>query len=245
MSTKRFSGFRSSDLHIMAMIFMLIDHVGYIMMNNNIIMRLIGRLAFPLFCFLLVQGFIHTHDCKKYLVRLLLLALVSEWPYDHVLMSGFSPWEHQNVLWTLALGLVMLMVLKTVREKNYGPGPTTLLSALVVVAAMSIARLIHCDYELLGILMIFFFYVIRPYTKKRFLVTAPLLFLLNDGLVLFARPLPSPYYLLQSFATVALFPIALYNDRPGWRSRAYRVFHYLFYPVHLLVIGLLSHRFSL
>ena len=84
------------------------------------VLRLVGRLAFPIYCFLLVEGFLHTHDFKKYALRMLGFALISEWPFDWALFSGVY-WGHQNVYFTLLLGLLAMKALDTYRTPEGMP----------------------------------------------------------------------------------------------------------------------------
>ena len=106
---------------------MLVDHLGASLLENGLfrcsaidprlvgldqLLRLAGRLAFPIYCFLLVEGFLHTHDLKKYALRMLGFALISEWPFDWAFFSGVY-WGHQNVYFTLLLGLLAMKALDT------------------------------------------------------------------------------------------------------------------------------------
>ena len=106
---------------------MLLDHIGASLLENGLfkqgafwpgdvqldgVLRLAGRLAFPIYCFLLVEGFLHTHDFKKYALRMLGFALISEWPFDWAFFSGVY-WGHQNVYFTLLLGLLAIPAILT------------------------------------------------------------------------------------------------------------------------------------
>lgn len=106
---------------------MLLDHIGASLLENGLfrcsaiaprlvgldqLLRLVGRLAFPIYCFLLVEGFLHTHDLKKYALRMLGFALISEGPFDWAFFSGVY-WGHQNVYFTLLLGLLAMKALDT------------------------------------------------------------------------------------------------------------------------------------
>ena len=116
---------------------MLLDHIGASLLENGLfkqgsfwpgdvqldgVLRLAGRLAFPIYCFLLVEGFLHTHDFKKYALRMLGFALISEWPFDWAFFSGVY-WGHQNVYFTLLLGLLAIPAILTRSGCGPLPGP--------------------------------------------------------------------------------------------------------------------------
>ena len=122
---------------------MLIDHIGAALLENGLfrqnavwqggvrldfVMRMAGRLAFPIYCFLLVEGFVHTHDFRKYALRMLGFALLSEFPFDWAFFSGVW-WGHQNVYFTLLLGLLAMKALDTFRTGEGTPDARGILCA--------------------------------------------------------------------------------------------------------------------
>jgi len=133
----------NSKLKIIALIAMTIDHVGYTLYPNLVILRIIGRVAFPIYCFLLVEGFRYTSSRKRYFIRLLVFALISEIPFD---LAFNNP--SQNVFFTLAIGCLML------NKPN-----------LLLVPCMFISHLINSDYSYMGILLIYLINSI-PYKYK-------------------------------------------------------------------------------
>ena len=110
MDTKlsNFLGLTSNQLKIIALVAMTCDHVGKELLPQCQILQIIGRLAFPIFAYTLVEGFMHTHDVKKYLMRLGILALLSEIPFDLAFNGTILEFGHQNVFFTLFLGILML-----------------------------------------------------------------------------------------------------------------------------------------
>jgi len=135
-------GLYNSDLKLIAIITMIIDHIGACVVScipavqdpNSMVymlywvLRIIGRIAFPIFCFLLVEGFIHSKNRYKYALRLLIYSVISEVPFDLALTRHAINWSHQNVFFTLLLGLLSMMVLdliqqhsKDLSELSFGP----------------------------------------------------------------------------------------------------------------------------
>lgn len=147
----------AAALHILAMALMLMDHLWATLLPAQEWLTCAGRVAFPIFAFMAVEGYFHTHDLKKYTLRLLLFALLSEVPFD--LMYGgtwFYP-VHQNVIWTLLLGILGIHLMETVRKKQK-TGLYLLVSALVVVAGAVLGTLGMVDYYGAGVLTVFIFY---------------------------------------------------------------------------------------
>lgn len=218
-------------LKMIAIITMLIDHTASIYLENSkwyLILRLIGRLAFPIFCFLLVEGYFHTRDVYKYLRRLGIFALLSEIPFDMAFadnVTQFDFLDQQNVFFTLFIGLsvIHLMNIVEVKFKN-NIIASNLIDCVIVLIGSFIAILLSTDYNMYGVLMIVSFYIFRA--NKRILTIV--LFLINvqsGGLV-------------QAVGTLSMIAIALYNGKKGPNLNRY--IFYGFYPVHLLVLVLLS-----
>ena len=153
-------------LKLIAIITMLIDHTTVVLIpvdsELHLIGRIIGRLAFPIFAFLLVEGFYHTKNIKKYLIRLGIFALVSEIPFDLAFYNNFFDFKYQNIFFTLFLGLctVWLLSLVEVKFKNklvY----INILNALITIAFSFIAAVLRTDYGFMGILIIVAFYSVE------------------------------------------------------------------------------------
>lgn len=200
-------------LKMIAIISMLIDHVGHIFFPELMIFRIIGRLAFPIFAYVLAEGFVYTRDVKKYLLRLGLFALLSEIPYDLAIMGSVLEFSHQNVFFTLFFGMLMLYVMT--RMKNI------LMQYAVVLVAIFVCRFLHTDYSSIGVLLVFIFYVFRQRTVEKLLIAGFIFLGLTGG--------------LQLYALLALPLIALHNGEQGAKMKA---FFYLFYPAHLLILYL-------
>ena len=120
-------------------------------MNNNWIMRAVGRLAFPIFAFLLVEGYRYTSDIRKYFIRLFLFALISEVPFDLVTTGRLFDMQKQNIFFTLAAGLIVLYLGKVAKWNQMG-------AVIGIVVIMVVAEALHFDYGIAGILLIVLMY---------------------------------------------------------------------------------------
>lgn len=218
------NGISGSSLKIIAMISMLIDHIGAILVeplleqaefssgNLEILyfsMRTIGRLAFPIFCFLLVEGFLYTRNVKRYIFRLFLFSLLSEIPFNLALEKTIFYLAYQNVFFTLLIGLFVLIGLQKFKQKSY-------LSICVVMGGCGLAYLLKTDYSFIGILLIVVLYQLHNNKKQQLLYTA-----------LFSLILGNP------FIIVAYVLLYFYN---GKRGLSLKYVFYCFYPVHLLLL---------
>lgn len=190
---------------------MALDHTGAVLYPSQIWLRCLGRIAFPIFCFLIVEGFFHTHDVRRYMGRLGVFALISEIPYDLAFRGVPLEYAHQNVFFTLLIGIGMVVLLERNREWP--------VKAVILLLAMWLAVLIRSDYNFRGVLLIFVFYIFH---ESRWLaVTAGGLWnFLYQGVI-------------QKYGVLSVLPLALYN---GERGRKMKYFFYIFYPAHLLLL---------
>lgn len=182
----------------------------------DLVFRMIGRIAFPLFCFLLTEGFLHTHDRKKYGAGLLLFALLSEVPFDLLVTGRLYDPGYQNVYWTLAAGLAVLWGM----DRTQG---SLSLQLLILALGAGAAELLRTDYGGIGVLLIALFYLLR---KKPFWQT-----LCCGALTAWES------WSVLGTAALSLIPIRLYSGKRGKLRLKY--FFYWFYPIHiLLLVGL-------
>lgn len=238
---KRITG---SQLKIIAIIAMLIDHiaVGILVPYSHMItnqetlriildtyygMRCIGRIAFPIFCFLLVEGFIHTKNIKKYALNLGLFVLISEIPFDLNFSGNTLSFEYQNVFFTLFIALIVLMGLKLTGERYKDNNILKwILIATVTVLGCLVVEILNTDYSSLGIITVVTFYLTRNNKFQSIISLAALIvsaFAIN-GFAMGAFELP---------AIFAIPAISMYN---GQRGKNMKYFFYLFYPIHLMII---------
>ena len=221
-----------SWLKILAVVTMLIDHLAYFLWYDNpefqtvffslrgrevtiwALLRMIGRLAFPLFAFLLVEGFQHTHDRKKYGLNLFIFALISEIPWNLV-HSGTLFYPRQNVMFTLLLGYLGLCALEYFREDK-------LRMTLSVLGLFVVGFFARADYGYLGYAFILLLYALRG----------------NEVVRAIAGCAALPSHLIGGMAFI---PIAFYNGERGFiKGPVGKYLFYAFYPVHLLVIWLIE-----
>ena len=240
---ERLSG---NELKIIAGVTMLIDHIAYALYLRGtpllIMSSLIGRVAFPLFAFLLVEGFLHTRNRGKYISCMLLLALISEVPYDCLLHKRVLEYGNQNILFLLSLSLCMFCVLDWIRSrKNWHFAAALALQALVVGLTAFLANLLRLDYGISGILMLAtIFYVCVLFdgaTKAGSLAPAPgrraLIAIVAGVVVLNIAFLFDGYYATPG-AFLAAVPAAFYNGTRGKLKLKY--LFYAYYPAHLTAL---------
>lgn len=211
-------------LKLIACVSMLLDHLGATLFPIPAL-RLIGRLSFPIYCFLLAEGVRHTRDPKKYLLRLGIGAILSEIPYD-LLFYGRIGLQGQNVMVTLFLGAAMLMLLQQLRKPLY---------KFVLILFFGIAaEFLQCDYGSRGIFLMGLLYLTDNVSLH--LLGLVLVALASHGyLRFFGIPIP-----VQLFSVFALLPIYFYSGEKRRYSRILQWGFYLFYPAHLLALLLLK-----
>lgn len=245
-------GITGSTLKMIAIITMLIDHIGAVILeriaykdvieqiqsgetvnltaeminmsvyNVDMIIRSIGRLGFPIFCFLLIEGFTHTRNMKKYAGRLFLFALISEIPFNLAIAGEVFFPKYQNVFFTLLIGILVLIGFRYVEEKKWNKAVSVILHLVILAVGMFAATWLKTDYKYIGVLTVAIMYIFR----KRKLLAAGMgcatltAFMLNE---------------ITAFFT--LIPIHMYNGKRGWNMKW--VF-YIFYPAHLLLLYLIA-----
>lgn len=253
MDITRKNGLSGAGLKWIAIITMLIDHIGAVilmplisirmmqggsqsaeLMTVYTILRTIGRISFPIFCFLIVEGFFYTRDIRKYNIRLGLFALLSEIPFDLALFGKVFETSHQNIFFTLAIGLFSISIFQKIRNDK------TLAAFIIVLLGAAAAEMINTDYGAYGVLLIFIFYYFRKRPKQRFIAFV-LLAIANVAFTYIKagygfHPAMIAAVLPALLPVLALIPIQIYN---GERGKQPKYFFYLFYPVHLLILYLI------
>lgn len=254
----------SCKLHVMAMLFMLLDHMWATVTPGKTWMTCVGRMAFPLFAFMIVEGYFYTKSLKRYLLRILGFAILSEIPFDY--MYGNMPFYpyHQNVMWTFLIALIgiylMDKMIQNAKTKEHsiikyvpvviGCFGVILLSGLLAFAGMT-------DYYGTGVWMVYVFYFFHGRRRQHsengkarisfvrnwwdYLGQLLCLYYLNvevlGGLYYPVRILGHDFELVQQgIALFSLIPIWLYQGEQGFHAKWFQYFCYAFYPLHILIL---------
>ena len=233
----------SMFLHIFAMILMLCDHLWGTIIPGNNWLTCIGRISFPIFAFLIVEGYFHTSNLKKYVLRLLTFAIISEIPFNLAMGSSTFYPIHQNVLWSflISIGLIHLNE-KVINKKLW---LRIIVGCLSILLGSIIGLLTMVDFYHAGVLTVLTFYFFRQRKWWSYIGQLACLWYINTeilgGYTYELHYLQHTFYLVrQSFALLALIPIWLYRGKQGYYSKTLKYIYYLFYPVHLLVLGILK-----
>lgn len=253
-------GISQETLKIIACVTMLIDHVGAALVIRILTrtpvqspeyewifllyksMRIIGRISFPIYCFLLVEGAHHTHSPRKYALRLFIGMLLSEIPFDLAFsptrleydwklttpLLGFNP-EFNSVMMTLLLGFFMLEAMK--RVKGFW-------KVVMILPFYILAEALHTDYAGMGILLIAVFALTRGIKHEKLLCILGCAVVLNSGFK--DMQIFGIWINTEIFALTSLIPIFRYDGHKLTRSKTVQWGFYLFYPVHILILALLE-----
>lgn len=195
----------------------------------DLLLRGIGRMAFPIYCFLLVEGFHYTHSRRKYAARLFVFALISEVPFDMALNQSVLEFSYNNVFFTLFLGLRVIMAADWVMERFSSDnltseiGRITLLVVIGMVGCALASYVISCDYGASGVIAIYIMYLLRSKRELGFALAVVSLGVFSGE--------------LELLALLMLIPLHFYN---GTRGKQHKYFFYAFYPLHLLLLALIA-----
>ena len=238
----------TSMLKVIAILLMLIDHMGAALFPEATILRLIGRLSFPIFAYLIVVGYTKTKSFSKYLTRLTIFAGLSQIPFSLAFGENFStlsfsdflvffvggPNPHLNIFFTLALGLLAIRI--------WDKGEFTFGKIIATLALGITAQVFSTDYGIYGVAMILGFYVFRK-SKIKTVISQIIVFTIfyASQILLIALSYEGVSIKLiwfnQALSLLALIFIFSYNGNKG---KNLKYLFYAFYPVHLLVIGLVK-----
>jgi hypothetical protein len=216
---------------------MLFDHLAVVFPDIfPFWFRGIGRLAYPIFVYLLAEGFRYTKSPEKFLMRLLAFALISEIPYDLAMGNTISFTANTNIFYTLFLGGAAIFLYERYKEK-YNWQTMAVIAALLPTAVL--AQILSVDYGGMGVLFIYAMYAIKPYTARLiafgvFTLSQFIPLIMAYFLDIAIRP---EYLMMIPFALAAIPIIALYNGKRGYKAKW---LFYWAYPAHLAVLAVIS-----
>lgn len=231
-------GLSGSTLKIIAMVLMVLDHAYTILFPNIDIFKAVGRLSFPIFCFMIVEGFRHTKNIKRYMARLAVFGVISEVPFNLMASGNLSCIRYQNVMWTMLLGLFMLQLIKEC--KGLSRIKRTVVIVMISLIGFYLGEYFGVDYGGFGVLQIILFYVVNDkepigkcFETAGMVVIHSLLpsRIINIGMFSFRR---------QQLGLLSLPFIWLYNGKRGMDNKYFQYTCYWFYPVHIMVLVLIK-----
>ena len=220
-------------IKIIAIVTMIIDHIGLFFFPQIEIFRIIGRIAFPLFAWLIANGAYHTRDIKSYLSRLFYLALISQVPFTLANQQIGTSLLYLNVVFTLYLGLLAIYLIKNTKNKFLWP--------IIILGCSVVADFIQSDYGAMGVLSVVTFYLFLNSKIKTAISQIILLFVLPlfiSILEIYNKTSFSYLYinsLLEVYGLIALVFIFLYKNIEGRKAK---YLFYIVYPLQYIVIYL-------
>jgi len=225
-------------LKMIAVITMLIDHIGVALFPNELIFRVIGRVSFPLFVYLIAEGFRFTRNKEKFLLRLFIFALISEPLYMIAIRDtplSQLTFTTNNIFITLFLGGLLII--------GWDLAETILLKLVIIIpigaGVLLVAEFLSADYGVYGVVFIFIMYVIKHFWLRKFVMLFLCLWQFNWIISAFWRnQYVSNMHLLMIPA--GILPVLLLMCYNGKKGRGWKWFFYIFYPAHLLVLALLK-----
>lgn len=232
------------SLHIMAMVFMLCDHLWGTIVPGNDWLTCIGRISFPIFAFMIVEGYFQTGNLRKYAGRLLLFAILSEIPFNLAMGSRLFYPIHQNVLWSFLISLGLLHCNEKAKA-THKIWIQIIVGFATVLFGYIIGLVTMVDFYHAGILTVLVFYFFRQKKWWSYIGQLLCLWYINTemlgGLAYEIYLLGNTYFFTrQSFALLALIPIWLYCGKQGYHSKLLQYAYYAFYPLHLLILGIIK-----
>lgn len=226
----------SFSLKIIAIISMFFDHFGYAFLGQFSFFNLIGRLAFPIFAFQISEGYTHTRNLKKYFLRLVFFALVSQIPFSLFLHKYINSSFQLNVFFTLFIGLFAIFtydyIIKLFSNSKSKFHFDKLVGFIIVMLFASIAQLLHTDYGFWGVIVIFAFYLFKN-NKIASTISFVILCILKYSFNIIMYGFSYIYILLCVFTILPILFIRLYNGKQG---KKIKYLLYVFYPLHLLLL---------
>ena len=214
-------------LKIIAIISMFLDHVRYaVPVVEDFAAMYLGRIAFPLFAFFISEGYIHTKNVKKYFLRLIIFALISQIPFM-LFRTLVGEWKLLNVIVTLILGLLAIFI--------YDKGEDKFISLILVGCIVYSGSILRVDYSWYGVITVFIMYLFK--NKKILLFIAYSIILIIYYEINGVSFLVTQNLISYIFCLISVLLTFTYNGKQG-KKMTY--FFYMFYPVHMLIIYLIG-----
>lgn len=219
-------------LKLIAVFFMIVDHIKYALPScYNEFTLYWGRISFPIFAFCAVQGYVHTRDLKKYIIRLLVFGMISEIPY--LLFNSLPTLNliNLNIMFELVFGLLAIKVYDYYdKEKEKG--------LFLVLIVSLIAEIAKADYGVFGVLLMFSFYVFRDSKWKTLLASLAVVSGKYLYRILILEVGFKEYPIKNWICTlIPLFLVVFYNGKKG---PGLKWLFYIVYPVHFLILWAIS-----
>lgn len=219
-------------LKIIAVICMIIDHISKIFRIDNIFLIALGRISFILFAFLVAEGIYYTHNKKKYFINLLILALLTEVPFDYIFEMNFISFNHQNVIWTFLMAFsVIIFMEKLIKIDKKG---CYLYYPLILFSTFFIGTFFKLDYMGMGVLLVIFFYYLKKGGRNN-IVTISILIILFCSVFYFVDNKDN-----QLYGILSIIPLCFYNNKRGANNKFIKYMFYSFYPLHLILLYIID-----
>lgn len=216
-------------LKIIGVICMTCDHISDAIIGHFSFLNLIGRIAFPIFAFQAVQGYIYTKNIKKHLIKLFIFGLISQIPFT-LFLSTFTKSFSLNIFFTIFLGLVSIILYDKLNKKWIG--------FILAIIVSILGEIFHVDYGMYGVLLIFFFYLFRDNKINMCLYTFILIFI-NYSIYIIQSPTYITHYInCLIFSLLSLLFILHYNGKQGPKTK---YLFYIFYPTHLIILFFINY----
>ena len=214
----------NSNLKLIAVFLMIIDHIGAVLFPNIILLRCIGRLSFPIFAFCISEGYFYTKSRLKYLLKLLIFAIITEPIFDLALYNKLVFLTHQNVLFTFSIAVLFLILfeklitIKKLKEITFFFPEILLLLIFILISIFS-----FCDYGYYGFILVVLFYLFRKHDELRYFI-----------IVIFQSLALKEIELIAILSNIIIF---FYNGKKG---KNLKYFFYIIYPLHLLILFIIK-----
>ena len=216
-------------LKIIAVLAMLIDHIGKLFFPEVLFLQILGRLAFPIFAFFIAEGFYYTKNKVQYLFTILVFAVIAQIPYNFL-------WHGLNVLFTFICALVLLFLWEASKRLELAEKVILrVITWLVFLILSFLALVLRIDYQWYGILLPFVFYLFRERGLLKFLLFAIMTVLFVIQLCCTVYPAINFNTFIQLFALLSILPLSFYDNQRKSNKKIKYLF-YVFYPLHLVVL---------